>query len=38
MEFDIAVKTLDVLKIADKDILHRSVLFFLERSVILPVK
>ena len=38
MEFDIAIETLDVLKITDKDILHCFVLFFLECSVILPGK
>ena len=36
MEFDVAVETLDVLKITGKDILHCPALFFLECSVIIP--
>lgn len=38
MDFDIAVETIDILEITGKDTLHCSVLFFLECSVILPVK
>ena len=38
MEFNIAVVTLDILEITGKDILHCSVLYSRECSVILPVK
>ena len=38
MEFYIAVVTLDILEITGKDILHCSVLYSLECSVILPGK